>query len=178
MFNFGNRQQNPQNFERSQEFTSLDRSEIVSILRMFERYTKQYGCSSNTAKEFRREVDSLMRQKVVSQKNRDYAYEILGMKRTNQIKWNITLDRLQSLSGTITYIESDPYGKNLMAVYEGQDRCQVLPIIKTLYREDYLKFKVRYRTARVTGANVLSDAELKTNRYNLNREWYRGYNKG
>lgn len=145
---------------------------------MFERYTKQYGCSSNTAKEFRREVDSLMRQKVVSQKNRDYAYEILGMKRTNQIKWNITIDRLQSLKGTMTYIESDPYGENLMAVYDGQDRCQVLPIIKTLYREDYLKFKVRYRTARLTGANVLSDAELKTNRYNLNRQWYQGYNKG
>lgn len=119
-----------------------------------------------------------MKQKVVSQKNRDYAYQIIGMLRTNSIKWNITLDRLQSLSGTITYIESDPYGKNLMAVYEGQDRCQVLPIIKTLYREDYLEFKVRYRTARLTGANLLSDAELKTNRYNLNREWYQGYNKG
>lgn len=178
MFNFRNRQQNSQNFENSQEFTSLDRSEIVSILGMFERYTKQYGCSSNTAKEFRKEIDSLMRQRVVSQKNRDYAYEILGMKRTNQIKWNITIDRLQSLKGTMAYIESDHYGRRLMAVYDGQERCQVLPIIKTLYREDYLKFKVRYRTAKLTGANVLSDTELKTNRYNLNREWYRGYNKG
>jgi len=90
---------------------------------MFERYTKQYGCSSNTVKEFRREIDSLMRQKVVSQKNRDYAYQIIGMLRTNSIKWNITLDRLQSLSGAMTYIESDPYGKNLMAVYDGHDRC-------------------------------------------------------
>lgn len=175
MFNFGNRQQS---FENSQEFTSLDRLEIMSIIQMFERYTKQYGCSSSTVKEFRKEVDSLMKQRVVSQKNRDYAYEILGMKRTNQIKWNITLDRLQNLNGTMTYIESDPHGKRLIAVYEEQERCQVLPIIKTLYHESYLKFKVRYRTAKLTGANVLSDAELKTNRYNLNREWYRGYNKG
>lgn len=78
----------------------------------------------------------------------------------------------------MAYIESDPYGKRLMAVYEGQERCQVLPIIKTLYHESYLKFKIRYRTAKLTGANVLSDAELKTNRYNLNRQWYRGANQG
>lgn len=81
MFGFKGKKDNIQS--QSQEFTSLDRLEIMSILRMFERYTKQYGCSSSTIKEFRREIDSLMKQKVVSQKNRDYAYEILGMRRTN-----------------------------------------------------------------------------------------------
>lgn len=81
MFGFNSKKEDLQS--QGQEFTSLDRSEIVSILRMFERYAREYGCSSNTAKEFRKEIDSLMKQKVVSQKNRDYAYEILGMKRTN-----------------------------------------------------------------------------------------------
>lgn len=178
MFNFRNRQQNSQNFESSQEFSSQDRAEVKSILGMFERYTKQYGCSGNTVKTFRKDIDSLVKQGVVNPKNRDYAYQILGMLRTNSIKWNITLDRLQSLSGTIAYIEADPYGKNLMAVYDGQDRCQVLPIIKTLYREDYLKVKIKYNNVRKTGGQYLTDEELKRNRYAINREWYQGYNKG
>lgn len=171
MFGFKGKRDSLDNVQsRAQGFTSLDRIEIMSILEMFERYTKQYGCSSSTVRKFRKEIDSLVKQRAVNQKNRDYVYKILGMVRTNQIKWNITLDRLQNLNGTMAYIESDPHGKRLIAVYEEQERCQVLPIIKTLYHESYLKFKLRYKMAKTTGADVLSDDELKANRYRLNHQ--------
>lgn len=161
MFNLRNRQNGAVNSKGNVQFSSSDRSEIMSILGVFERSIKQYGCSSSTVREFRKEIDSLLRQKVIEQKNRDYAYGILGMQRTNAIKWNITLERLQDFLGAKSYVESDPQGRRLIEVYEGKAPCKALQIIKDLYREDYQRVVMKWHTVKATGAEYLTDDELK-----------------
>lgn len=84
--------------------SKYDIQAIQFLIASFNSIVKEVGKTDSSVRLFKRQSDGLCSLGKVSKNDVEFVYRLLGMKNTNSLKWEISLNRLKIFTDAMNYM--------------------------------------------------------------------------
>lgn len=84
--------------------SKYDIQAIQFLIASFNSTVKEVGKTDSSVRLFKRQSDGLCSLGKVSKDDVEFVYRLLGMKNTNSLKWEISLNRLKIFTDAMNYM--------------------------------------------------------------------------